>query len=67
MEITEADEASNTLQGALDRYAYQFEQYKLGLESLGVADMYELTCIKMGATGQQLRDAQNKHPNAVKH
>ena len=59
--ITEADEASDTLQEAIERFEYQVIQYRAGLETNGVVDMYELTCIKMGATSQQIQDIWNRH------
>lgn len=58
--ITEADEASNTLQEALERFEYQVKQYKKGLESYGVVNMYELAAINFGATSKQIQDIWNR-------
>lgn len=46
--ITEADEAATSKETALANYCYMKVQYYMGLESMGVADMYALACIEMG-------------------
>ena len=47
-DITEADEAATSAASALANYRTVKDRYYLGLESLGVADMYERACLDMG-------------------
>lgn len=48
LDITEADEAATSNERALANYRNVKTQYYMGLESLGVADMYERACLDMG-------------------
>ena len=51
-EITEADEAATSAERALENYRNVKARYYMGLESLGVADMYERACLSIGLVKQ---------------
>jgi hypothetical protein len=47
-DVSEADEQSNTPEGAMEALASQFRRFLEGKETLGVLGMFEIAAYKMG-------------------